>query len=118
MVDPSCFTYDSSSGACTGCYPGFALSGPKCMLAATTTAIDTNCLNYTGGRCVQCSLRYIVGANGICQNVNPLCNTYNPAGACLSCYPGYGVSNGNCVTSAAAAIDQYCNTLSPTALCL
>ncbi len=118
IVDPSCFTYNSDNGACTGCYPGFALSGSICVLSTASTVIDPNCLNYTSGKCVQCSLRYIIGANGACQNVNPLCNTYNPSGACLSCYPGYGVFNGNCVTTATTAIDPYCKTLSPTGLCL
>jgi hypothetical protein len=35
--------------------------------------------------------------NGICVSVNPLCRTVNADGSCASCYPQNVVHNGSCV---------------------
>ncbi len=60
---------------------------------------DSNCMKYNGAICSACSNRYYVGPNSLCVPINPLCNTYNSSGACLSCYPGYAVSGTICIVS-------------------
>jgi hypothetical protein len=49
---------------------------------------------------------------GVCARINILCRTHNSSnGFCLSCYPGYTISNGQCVIPRAFALsvqDPYC----------
>ena len=51
-------------------------------------------------------------AQGGCKQINDLCRTANYSdGSCLSCYPGYSLSKGNCIipiSYSQTAQDPYC----------
>lgn len=52
------------------------------------------------GNCKTCSFFFYRDSKGICQQVNPLCRTFDEkdtSGACQSCYIGYELKNGECV---------------------
>lgn len=57
--------------------------------------------------CLECSERSFKNQQGVCTEVNPLCKTYNQL-ACLSCYPGYTLSNGQCITQSTQPTDPGC----------
>lgn len=45
---------------------------------------------------MECSQRAIE-VNGVCTEVNPLCNAFDAQGNCVTCFSGYLVENGLCV---------------------
>jgi hypothetical protein len=59
--------------------------------------VDDNCNSYADSGA--CTSCYPgYGLNeGVCVSVNPLCKTLNADGTCASCYPQNIVHNGNCV---------------------
>lgn len=65
------------------------------LLSSSQTFIikNTGCKTFDQNNvCTLCSLSYYLDSQKICQPVNPNCKTFNPAsGACLSCYPGFGL---------------------------
>ena len=93
-VDPNCINYNPATGVCLECRQGFEPVGSRCVDSGRR---DPNCAKYTDGVCESCSNRYYFGPEGICFPVNPLCNTYNAQGGCLSCYPAYTLSGVNCI---------------------
>ncbi len=68
--------------------------------------------------CIKCYQGYFVKL-GKCVQVNPICMTYNNAtGACLTCYPGYGISGDNCTIAAnPSKSDVNCKTYDNTQSC-
>lgn len=100
IVDPSCLTFDENDGACTSCYPGYTVSGKNCLKANKTDGRDPFCKQFLQDTdvCVECSTRYFINGFGLCQEVNPLCNTYDTlTGNCQTCYPGFELSGVNCI---------------------
>lgn len=60
------------------------------------------------GTCKTCSSRFYM-RNSFCTPINPLCKTFNiSTGNCLSCYPGYYLSNGGCFIGADPNTDINC----------
>ena len=74
--------------------------------STSTVSKDSNCLKSESGKCTQCSNRYYLSQDEICVPVNPLCENYNPNGACTSCYKGYTILGDLCI--AAQQKDPYC----------
>jgi len=126
-----CYTYDMKNGNCTNCYNGYTLSGPTCISSTATNANATNATttnttttpnatitnttitpNTTTTSNSSCSIGFYLNNNtGICTQVDPSCNTYNPnTGECLSCYTGSTLSGSICVFL--SSIDPNCNTFS------
>jgi len=74
---------------------------------------NIGCKTYdANSTCIDCSTRYYLDNNTICQPVNPNCNTYdNKSGACLTCYPGFGLIEDTCLPGiATGTFDPNCNT--------
>ena len=71
------------------------------------------------GVCTECLVFYYLDAGSICQPVNPNCKTYNSTnGACLSCYPGFGIVETTCLPGVAtSSSDPNCNQFNGS-LCL
>lgn len=94
-VNPLCQSYNST-GACTGCYPGYTLNSGVCGVAFTT---DPNCKTLNANaQCLQCYTGfYYNSTRNLCVALNPLCKTSDLTnGNCLTCYPGYSLSSGTC----------------------
>lgn len=109
--DPLCKTFNRTNGHCLTCYKGYVLKETVCAME-TTGVTDPNCLKFLpSGLCQECYTSFYV-LGGVCKEVNPLCKTSNSSdGTCLSCYPGYSLSNGFCiipVTYSQQATDPYC----------
>jgi hypothetical protein len=82
-------------GICEQCYEGYAINNGSCVLAGA--AADTGCLLWDGNhKCLNCSARWVFNAKGVCVAVSDLCRTWGTTGACLSCYAGYSLSQGQC----------------------
>ena len=97
QVNPLCKTASNINGNCLSCYPGYVLQGTICALGSSTNS-DVNCAAFVNGVCTNCSQGFYPGAQGKCTQFNPLCRNSNKlTGACLSCYPGYDLSNNNCI---------------------
>lgn len=63
------------------------------------------------GDCEECSQRYYMDDERICQPVNPNCRTYDPEnGDCTGCYPGFQQIETTCLPSVIfKAFDPNCN---------
>jgi hypothetical protein len=68
-------------------------------LAPVQQVSDVGCAtwNWNNQICQQCSSNWVFNNNGVCVPVSDQCNTYNKAGACVTCYKGYNLNNGVCV---------------------
>lgn len=61
---------------------------------------DPLCKTFRRNFCTECAFRSVFDNNRRCKEVNKLCNQYETAtGKCTSCYGGYTLSNGACVTT-------------------
>lgn len=97
-MNPLCSTY-SNQGRCDSCYNGYILQNYVCNLHPIDLSKDGLCAAFNGTTCIQCATRSYF-ANGICTKANDNCNTFNNVtGACLSCYNGFNLNNGDCVTA-------------------
>ena len=106
-VNPLCKTWNNRA-RCTGCYPGYILSNGNCVIST-----DSNCLQWSGSRCVAC-IPWTWNDGGRCVQVNPQCRTYSRRnGQCTSCYGGWALSNGTCVVSP----DQECRVRAADGTC-
>ena len=96
-VNPLCKTFDIANGACLSCYKGYVIKGDTCALASSGVTYP-NCLRFDSqGKCKKCYTSFYV-YGGVCKQINPLCKSANTTdGTCLTCYPGYSLSKGNCV---------------------
>lgn len=96
VVNPLCKDYNPNSGACTLCYPGYAVSGNTCIVGSNA---DPNCKTSDGSNCNACITGFYLQSNK-CYQVSPLCKTFDQfSGACTSCYNGYDLVAANCVIS-------------------
>lgn len=112
VVDPSCFTFDQSTGNCLSCYQGFTLSFGTCEVSNATAVSDPNCRKFlTNDVCSQCSDRYYIGSSGLCTEVNPLCHEYDQStGLCTTCFPGFTLASGFCNLTTTTLSDPNCKT--------
>lgn len=108
-ISPLCKTYNTTTGNCISCYPGYYLSSGACIVGSDP-AQDANCkLKDNSGRCLQCYSNYFLANSSVCLLANPLCKTLNLTnGACLTCYPGYTLNTPNCVVSTGENSDPNC----------
>lgn len=91
----------------------------------TGTIVDTsdpNCARYQGNTniCAVCSTRYYMNPRtSRCTAVSNQCNTFDSTnGACLSCYQGYTLSNGECyILVSQDAFDPNCKVADPNGFC-
>jgi hypothetical protein len=112
LVSPLCMTFDSASGNCLSCYQGYSLNAGSCVASNATGPSDPFCQKFlTADICSQCSSRYYIGSSGLCVEVNPLCHEYDQTtGSCLTCFPGFALSQGNCSIAASTITDPNCKT--------
>lgn len=78
----------------------------------SVTIRNFGCKTYNEKQvCTECSTRYYLDSKAICQPVNPNCKTYDPlTGACLSCYPGFGIIETTCLPGIVSnQFDPNCN---------
>lgn len=107
-ISGQCSSYNSVTGACEGCYPGFLFMNGECYVqVAATAAGDPNCKVPAGNTCQTCYQGYFV-SNGVCVAANPLCASIDYYGNCLSCYSGYTLMQGNCFITGAAGVPPNC----------
>ena len=99
QVNPYCRGYNPSNGDCTDCYPGYALSGGRCVIPEAEE-IDGNCKRFSESNskfCAECYQGYIP-LNGICKVRDDQCANYSQSTyECLGCYAGYALDQGKCV---------------------
>lgn len=119
QANPLCKTFDSASGACLSCYPGYVISGVNCIVGGSSNS-DVNCQSWNNNICQSCYKGYFLNSRGVCTQNNPLCKTSDQNnGNCLSCYPGYVVINGNCTvsTSSTGSSDTNCKSTDSNGIC-
>ena len=97
-VSDQCKTFNPS-GACVSCYDGYRLNNGVCELAPIEKPSDEGCgtWDWKNRRCLACSDNWVFNNMGVCVPVSDQCKTFNPSGACVSCYKGYNLNNGACV---------------------
>ncbi|KAI1791555.1 insulin-like growth factor binding protein [Ganoderma leucocontextum] len=92
---------------CTGCLPGFVLSGGKCIDSCPTatfldpkdnvtcTACDSSCGTCAGSStfCLTCANNQLA-SNGSCVSSCPS-NTFSSAGQCITCHPDCASCSGS-----------------------
>lgn len=90
-----CASSNPNNGDCLTCYPGYVLINNNCTIGTTVSV--ANCRTVVNNQCQVCSTGFYRATNNTCQAISNLCSTSDPnTGACLSCYPGYALSNGAC----------------------
>lgn len=107
QVSSQCNTFDST-GACVSCYTGYNLVNGACVLAPVQQVSDVGCASWNWNKqiCLQCSNNWVFNANKVCVPVSDQCNTFDSTGACLSCYTGYNLNNGNCVLAPTQSVSD------------
>ncbi|PIL33018.1 hypothetical protein GSI_04467 [Ganoderma sinense ZZ0214-1] len=92
---------------CTGCLPGFVLSGGKCIASCPTgtflspkdnvtcTTCDSSCGTCAGSStfCLTCANNQLA-SNGSCVSSCPS-NTFSSSGQCISCHPDCASCSGS-----------------------
>jgi hypothetical protein len=108
-INSLCKTYNTTTGNCLSCYPGYYLLNGSCLVGPRPTT-DANCKLWNdSGKCLQCYSGYFLSANTTCMVSNPLCKTLDISnGACLTCYTGFSLVTGNCVVSSSDNSDPNC----------
>jgi hypothetical protein len=85
-------TYDTKSGACLSCYPGYNIAAGNCIISTTgaTTSFDPNCKTTDSFKvCQSCYEGYFLTQGKTCSKKDTLCKTYDANFACATCYDGY-----------------------------
>jgi hypothetical protein len=99
LRDPNCLSYDDG-GSCSKCVSMYYVWQGRCAKQVLKSK-DGNCrindlLNY----CMECNQGYFISA-GNCLLADQLCRTFDPAnGNCLTCYPGYKLTQNKCFLDA------------------
>jgi hypothetical protein len=114
-ISPLCRTSNPTTGVCLSCFNGFTLMNGACIAASK----DPNCIQFNlSGQCINCSSRFFMKGT-MCTPINPLCRTFNiTTGNCLSCFPGYYLSNGNCLVGSNPNSDVNCKLRDAVGKCL
>ncbi len=62
--------------------------------------MDLGCANWDWNNkiCISCSFRWILTVNKTCVPVSDFCKTYNSSGSCTSCFTGYVLEMGACIS--------------------
>ena len=96
-VAAECLTSNSSNGQCLSCMAGFNLFSGWCLTKMSKG--DPNCkIASINNYCIQCQQEYY-SFEGLCLPNDALCLTAQYRGGhCLSCYSGYILYNGQCIT--------------------
>lgn len=111
-VNPNCNTYNTTTGGCLSCYPGFGLIEDTCLPGIVSNNFDPNCNTFNGDLCAKCSTGYFLSSSGKCQGVDPSCKSFDLSnGECLSCFAGYELSSGSCIVSKTQATIPNCNQI-------
>ena len=98
FVNGQCQTWDLQDGHCLTCYNGYNLDNGACVQAplADPSVSDVGCKVWEGAVCLECSLRWVFNAQGVCIPVSDICRTWDNNGQCLTCYQGFNLQNGQC----------------------
>ena len=100
-VSDQCKTFNLSNGDCLSCYDGWNLDDGECVLPGGPVVPEDpveGCIEYDANGCKTCEYRRVRISASECRKVSDQCNTWNSSnGACLSCYNGYILSNGQCL---------------------
>ena len=94
QVNALCKDYNAVNGMCTTCFDGYKVSNGACVVGTNSNS-DIYCKTVSvSGLCAECYSGFYVKLNK-CQAISILCRASNvQTGACLTCYPGYLLSNG------------------------
>lgn len=122
LKSPLCADYGNGT-KCISCQPGFKVQDGLCYPLAEeeVESSDPNCLiadEKNKKICVKCIFRAYLDINtGACKQVNPLCNEYDASGNCLTCWPGYALSNGTCAVKVMPTPPN-CNKIDNNGVCV
>lgn len=101
-VSDQCKTW-SSSGLCSTCFKGYDLKNGLCVLSSfnTINPSDVGCSKWDWDNqiCVQCSNGWAFNDNKVCMPVSDQCKSWDSTGVCTSCFKGYDLKSGSCVSS-------------------
>lgn len=93
----------NDNGACLSCYSGYDLTNGACVLSPSNNArpSDVGCAvwDWSNNVCTKCSTNWFFNSNKVCIPVSDQCLSANASGECASCYKGYDLINGTCVSS-------------------
>lgn len=96
MINPLCNGYNSTTGSCLDCYPGYSLNrfDGSCGILSK----DPYCKTFDANNvCVQCFEKFFFNSQRSCEAVSPYCKTHDfISGQCTSCYQGYSLIGGVC----------------------
>jgi hypothetical protein len=112
QVDQYCLQFNLAQGICEQCYEGYSVVNGKCQTVNATSAANIGCALWNNGVCQTCSKRWYFNADKVCVAVSDLCSTWDEvSGACLTCYYGSVVQNGNCVANTDTSVVPDSNLL-------
>ena len=99
-VSDHCAEHDEA-GACVACYKGYSVVDGECVADAIRRPSDLGCKTWDWDNdvCLECSFRFVF-QDGVCVPVSDHCAEHDEAGACVACYKGYSVVDGECVADA------------------
>ncbi len=101
-VSDQCKTHDTN-GLCLSCFKGYDLKNGSCVFSDFNNAkpSDLGCAKWDWDNqvCISCSNGWVFNANKVCVAVSDQCKTSDAAGLCLTCFKGYELKDGKCVSS-------------------
>ena len=102
-VSAQCNTFDKASGNCLTCFGGYDLVDGACVYSPSNTAnpSDLGCgtWDWKNQVCLSCSNKWAFNANKVCVPVSDQCASNDASGACLTCFSGYDLKDGQCLFS-------------------
>ena len=97
-VKPQCKNFNRQVGICEACYQGYGLVNGVCVRTDLINSEGAGCKTWIDGKCSECSNRWYFNSNNVCTPVSDLCRTWTSTGNCETCYPGYVVAEGQCIS--------------------
>lgn len=99
LADTLCKGFDQNNGDCLSCYAGYKLANGRCNVDNSSN-LNPFCQTFANGTCVACSKGYYFDSNKICQQIDPLCKTFDyNTNTCTACYMGFTLANNSCSVS-------------------